>query len=796
MVAVPLGKKRTFPDSDCVYNPPLVGFPMGTRTRHHVVPSPVGRGDEGRGQVTLLQRLRHDLLSAKFPRALLAACTVTAVLVLYCFAISGIIFNGPLHPFAAEGAGMLLFGAAVFCLVVGLSSGYGGALAAPQDASAVVLGTMAATVAAGTDHAPATTAFMTMTALLIVSSLVTGLSFVAIGHFRLSNLLRFIPFPVTAGFIAGVGWTLSVAAVALMSGMALDWETLPRFLDAERLWKWGPGVAYGLVLFVAMRRTNSIAVLFGSLVAFTLLFHLVLFVLGLSVEDAKAAGLMLSGRSQDGLWPTFGPSDFAHVNWEVVVDLLPEVFAVVMITLLYLLVCIHGLELSTGVKVDLDREFRAAGFAGMIAGMGGSGPGGHTIVLSYASWKLGADTPWTGLLTFLGLGLTLYVGGTTLDLVPMSVIGGFLFFLGVDLLHDWLIAIRRRLDWMVYGVVVLITLSIAFVGFVEGIVVGLFVAFVLFAVRMSQMELVEASLTGRDLRSHKVRPVPHEAILNERGERIRIFRLRGYVFFGSIHRLTDRLEQPLGESPPPSFIVLDCAAVLGFDYSSTRVLCLYLLNACSHGVKLVICTAPSGFRLAMTRDLPTGAEGNLRFESDLDRAVEWCEDASIVAYSSDETNTAESRGALLERVAPELEEHLDRQVVFEELLDRLEPWLERRQYDVGDWLGTPGRPETAIHLLVAGRASVVDTGGKRLFQCGVGDAIGHRGVFRAHRAMAAVVADEPCVTMVLGARNQRLLEATEPELSLKFYRYLITDGGCDLPVLTPRALPSSLRDTY
>ena len=62
--------------------------------------------------------------------------------------------------------------------------------------------------------------------------------------------------------------------------------------------------------------------------------------------------------------------------------------------------------------------------------------------------------------------------------------------------------------------------------------------------------------------------------------------------------------------------------------------------------------------------------------------------------------------------------------------------------------------------------------------------------------MAAVVADEPCVTMVLGARNQRLLEATEPELSLKFYRYLITDGGCDLPVLTSRALPSSLQDTY
>ena len=189
--------------------------------------------------MTLLHRLRHDLLSARFPRAVLASWILTTVIVLYCFAIAGIIFNGPLHSFAAEGAGMLLFGAAVFCLLVGLSSGYQGALAVPQDISAAVLGTMATTVAAGTVHAPVATAFMTMTALLVVSSLVTGLVFVAVGHFRLSNLFRFIPYPVTAGFFAGTGWTVSLAALGLMSGMAPDWETLPRFLDAESMWKWG-----------------------------------------------------------------------------------------------------------------------------------------------------------------------------------------------------------------------------------------------------------------------------------------------------------------------------------------------------------------------------------------------------------------------------------------------------------------------------------------------------------------------------------------------------------------------------
>ena len=168
--------------------------------------------------MTLPSQLRRDFLSSKFPRALVAAPILTTIIVLYCFAISAIIFRGPLLPFAAEGAGMLLFGAAVFCLLVGLSSGYRGALAVPQHISAAVLGTMATTVAAGTAYAPAQTTFMTMTALLVISGLITGLVLAAIGHFRLSNLFRFIPYPVTGGFFAGTGWTVSLAALALMSG--------------------------------------------------------------------------------------------------------------------------------------------------------------------------------------------------------------------------------------------------------------------------------------------------------------------------------------------------------------------------------------------------------------------------------------------------------------------------------------------------------------------------------------------------------------------------------------------------
>lgn len=729
--------------------------------------------------MTFLHGLRHDVLSAKFPRAVIASLILTTIVVLYCFAVAGIIFNGPLHSFAVEGAGMLLFGAAVCCLLVGLSSGYQGALAVPQDISAAVLGTMATTVAAGTAHTPIGTGFMTMTALLVVSSLVTGLVLVAVGYFRFSNLFRFIPYPVTAGFFAGTGWTVSLAALGLMSGMAPDWETLPRFLDPESLWKWGPGVAYGLLLAVVMKRTSSIGVLFGSLVAVTVLFHLVLLLLGMSVEDAQAVGLVMSGIPESGLWPTFGPDDFSLVDWGIVTEHLPGVLAVVMVTLLCLLVYMNGLEVATGVKVDLDQEFRAAGFAGAVAGAGGSAPGSHSIVLCLASRKLGADTPWTGILTFLTLGATLFFGSAILELIPKSVVGGLLFFLGIDLLHSWLFAIRRRLNWLDYGIVVLIALTIAIVGFVEGIAAGLLAALALFAVRLSRMGVIDKSLTGRDLRSRKLRSAPERGILIERGDRIRIFRLRGYVFFGSAHRLVDRLEEPLSESPPPSFIVLDCTAVQGFDFSSTSILGTYLRSACSRGVGPVVCAASDQVRSAVMESLPCGITDRVLFESDLDRALERCEDANIAAYLSDSaTSSGSARGALLERVAPELEEYLDRQILFEELVARLEPWLENRRFEPGDILVGPDRPPTGVEFLVTGRVSIFDADGNRLHQCGAGDVIANRAPFGAHPAVTVVaLAEEACATLVVGPREHRLLEATEPELGLKLYWYLLTEGG-------------------
>ena len=723
-----------------------------------------------------LAGLRADLRSAKVFRAVAVGWLMGAVIVIHCIALSAIVFSGPMLPYAVQGAGMMLFGGIVFCLLIGVTSSYPGMLAVPQEVPATVLGTLGAAVASATVSAPGDVQFMTMAALLLLSGLLTGLVFLTVGYLRLSHLLRFIPYPVAGGFFAGTGWVLSLAALSVMSGVALDWQTLPRIFEPDMVWKWGPGAAYGLVLTVAMKQKGNLAVMMGSVVLVSALYHVGLLVLDISVEDAKALGLLMSGIPEGGLWPAFGPGDLGAVDWRVVAGQVPTILTVPLVTLLCLLVYVNGLEVATGVEVDLDREFRAAGLAGMCAGVGGSGPGCHAFVFTLPCRMLGADTPWTGVVVAVVLTLSLFFGSGVLELLPMSIIGGLLLFIGIDLLDSWLVQVRRRLHWSDYGLIVLICITIAVFGFIEGVAVGMLATLSLFAIRLSRVDVIAEEFTARDRRSTMIRSVPDRAILYDRGELLRGYRLRGYMFFGSAHPLTDHLRRPLGESPPPSCILLDFAAVSGCDLSAVNVLCQFVQSACRAGVRTVFSEVSRQLEESLRSNLPAEARELSWFEPDFDSGLERCEELLItLAMRGPSGPKDDERGRLFERVAEKLERHLDEMVTFEELLDRLDPWLEPQKHAEGETLSLQGEVPVGLQLLVSGLVSVYDAEGTRLHHCGPGAVLDPWAAFEEETvASATAIARTPCRTMMLTPVARERLESDDNDLTVRFFAYIIS----------------------
>ena len=718
--------------------------------------------------MNLISELRNDMLSTKLLSALSVGLVVGIIGSAYLISMGALVFSGPLAPFLSQGTIMVVFGGFVVCLVIALTSGYRGALSMVAVPSVMVLVAIGATIDVQEN---ALAHFMTTATVVIVGSVATGICFLLVGHFRLAKLMQFIPYSVAGGFIAGTGVMLCTAALSLM-GVTL--ETLPTLLEPASLWRWGPGAAYGLGLVLVTKRWNSHFILPGSLLLAAGLYHLVFAVVGISGEEARAAGLLFAGTATGGLWPPFELRDLTHVDWAEVAAQVPNVLTLIVVTLIAVTMHLSGFELATNAELDWNREFRAAGGASVIAGLGGGSLGNILFPLSILSHRFQANTRLAGIVTALVVGSVVLLGDSLLNLVPLPLIAGSLLFLGLDLLDEWIVRSLRRSPWAEYAFLLLIAATIVSFGFLVGVGVGMVITMAFFAVRLSRVGLIEASFTARERHSKRIRPIPDRAILRTEGERIQGFRLRGYMFFGSVGPLIDRLKQSWTGGGRADYILLDFGGVSGFDFSAISGLCRFAHAARSAGVQIVFCALAEELKNGLERNLPHAVYDNLRFKLNADRALEYCEDHVLAARRADRHKENGWGDALLERVAGDMERHLDRQVLFEAMVDELQNWLEPRDYDAGDAIVSIGEQQNGLQLLVRGRASAYDANGTRLLQYGPGDAIEPRSAFGAYAAETAMIADQPCRTMLLPRAARLWLEKHEEGLILKLYRYLVT----------------------
>ncbi len=714
---------------------------------------------------SLLSELRADVLSGKAVPALSAGFASGLGLLVAQIAFATLIFSGPLDSHTSQGVGLVLFGNFCACLIVALASGYRGAVSGLSPALVIVMASIAAIPGIQGDAL-----FVTAAVALMFSAFATGACCLLIGHFRLANLVRFIPYPVAGGFVAGIGGAVCIAAVSLM-GANTDWHALPALISPTELWKWSPGVLYGTLLYLAIRRWRNALILPISVGIAIPAYHLVLAALGLDTESARAAGLLFTNTAEGMLWPALRLSDLGNLDWAAMAMKAPEILTLILVALICVVMNFAGLEVAANQELEWDREFRVGGFASVVAGLGGGTVATVVVPASLRSKLLGASTRLTGIVTAAIIGVGLVLGDGLLAWVPPPLLGGIIVFAGLGMLDEGLVRSRKRLPWSEYSIIVLIFIAIVTYGLLEGVAAGMLATLVFFAVRLSRMDPIETRFTARDRRSKRTRPIPDRAILAKDGGRVHGYELGGYIFFGSVCPLAEDLRQTVNGPSRPRCLILDFAAVSGFDFSAVTVLCRVLQSASESGVKVVLSGVSRQLRAGLERNLLPSAFAELALEPDADRALEHCEDTVLAVWKADAAKADMHRAVLLAQTAEDLARHLDRQARFEDLLVELRRWLDPCEYSQGEALAGLDAREDGLQLLVSGYASARDSAGARLYQCGPGDTIWPARAL--HEQTAAVVAEEPCRTMVLPLDALRSLEVHDERLALKLYRFLL-----------------------
>ena len=143
----------------------------------------------------------------------------------YAFSFGGLIFTGPLQPWLAQGVAASLVTAAVTAAAIALTSRIKGALAGPESSTVAFIAAMTAGMAPmleGMGEQGFRIALLAITSC----ALVIGMLLFTVARLHLGRLVRFVPYPVLAGFMASVGWTITIGALRMGADTHIDVEFL------------------------------------------------------------------------------------------------------------------------------------------------------------------------------------------------------------------------------------------------------------------------------------------------------------------------------------------------------------------------------------------------------------------------------------------------------------------------------------------------------------------------------------------------------------------------------------------
>lgn len=699
---------------------------------------------------------------------------IGVLLVVMSSSFAALVFSGPLEVHLQKGIGLNLAASVVALTVVGLLSSFRGAIAGPQDVTGAILGLAAASIASRMPPTESAT-FLTVVLLLGVTSLLTGGFFLALGMFRLGDLVRYVPYPVVGGFLAGTGWLLLKGGVGIVTGTPLSWSTLDAYTVDANLVKWGLATAFAAALVWAVRRYHHPLVVPVGLAALVVGFYLAVLAAGSSLSEAEAGGWLLGPFPESGLWRPWAFEAVVDADWGALGSQAATVLSTVVVAVLGLLLNASGIEMATDRDLDLNRELRAAGAANLLVGAAGGMPAYQKIGATVLAHALGTTTRLVALVAAGVCGVTLAFGGSVLSFFPRLALGGLLAYLGLALLVEWVYDASLRLRRVEYVLVLVILLVVAGVGFLAGVAVGTAVAVVLFVLDSSRGEVVHVEFPGSALPSNVERAVTEQSVVAARADAIHVVRLQGFLFFGTANRLLQRLRRRAEDRAqvPLEFLVLDFKRVGGIDSSAV----LSFVKATRLGRALGFTIVLTGVGPVIARQLTRGGKGStddLRFLPDVDRGVQWCEDR--ILREQEIARPAATSLATLDLTSSTVNGK------------RLSDYFEELELPEGHLLIREGDASDDLFVLHSGRlTSVVEQPGGgtvRLGTMGPGTIVGEVGLYGGVRT-ASVVTEAPSTLSRLSRAGLDALERDDPRAAAHLHRAIAA--------LMARRLASTLR---
>jgi sulfate permease, SulP family len=456
-------------------------------------------------------------------------------------------------------------------------------LNSPKTTHAAILSGLMATIAS--THVfqtsfNATQAPLALIAVGLITLSISGLTQMILGGFKLGNLVKFIPYPVLAGFING--FALQIILNQVPKALGLDKEKdLISLLEGHlgvNLWAivfalFSAFLVIGLKKKIKMIPPALIALALGTMVQMGLHFYCPHLKLG-AVIGSLPQGIPVNFHLQ-----SMASIMESHFFLTEFMPILITGITLAFISSIQSLLSISATEHLFGAKHNSNRELLIQGGTNFLAAILGGTPSGGSPNTTQVVYANGGRTGLSNIafaVTILGIAYGL---NKVISLIPLSVMAGVVIVTTLSAMDKWTRQLfinigssetpeSRRDVIMNLLVVILVSSLVIFSSAIIALAVGLFGVMMAFLYR-SNARMIRRTLHGAHFHSRTEREHKSMEVLEQHGQQIAIVELDGPIFFGSSESIAKYIEKIL---PDIKWLILDLKRVSHMDSSGAMML--------------------------------------------------------------------------------------------------------------------------------------------------------------------------------------------------------------------------------
>ncbi|HAT27391.1 MAG TPA: hypothetical protein DCS89_10270 [Gammaproteobacteria bacterium] len=666
------------------------------------------------------------------------------------------------------GIAVLLMGTLVTGLGGSLFSDHKAVICSPRNGLVPVFAVMVSSIYISFDSQYSIAAEATIIAAIMVSTVVVGLFLLLLGRLKLGNLVRYIPYPVTGGFFAGIGYIFIQGGLTVAGGEQPSFEAVS---NSEFIQLVTPAVALALCLIMGkMFRDNALSVP-AILFAAGLIFYAVLFLNEIGLDEAAANGLLPAIESTGSLIPVFNWDYVQEIRWMVIMEQADGIVVVALLCSVMLLLDVSGIELLAQKDLNPDHELQVMGYTNVVNGALGGFPGVHDVSDTALVETLGGRSRLTGFIYSTLVVAAILAGAEFMKIVPTFLLGGLLIYVGLEFLIDWVWKARDELPLSDYVVVILILIVIILSDILQGVTFGFFVAIILFVVNYSKLSVIKIETNGSDHASNVDRDLETRELLNKEGNRVLILLLQGFIFFGTADKLItsirNRIKDP--EAYKVDFLVLDFHHVSQLDTSAIITFSKLAQLSDREGFHIVISGADDGSLKQLVKHgfFTFGdQEWERVYKEQLDTAVDWCERSILADLKID---TGEHKLALVDVLG---------RIAYEESdVKLLSDFFVTENRKAGEYLFNEGDKGESLYFVGSGTVLVVlkalNQKERILRKYKSGAILGEMAIYTGENRTASVRIEEDAQLFRLDKENLEEMSRKFPASTAALHTYIV-----------------------